>query len=674
MGKQGKLPLYPYTITTTHNSSDQAHMKNSLHSHGKTLRMLVCAAGVAALAANVNANVLTNSSFETGAVSNAAPVAGAASWASSGNTSTTTVTNHPVRTGTGSLKLTGAGGFGVPLVSQTFDAAPGEIWDFQGHLLATNTLPADATFGLLKIEWLNASSVAIAPGSAIIGTANNGGNPGVESTPFLNSTSATNSWQFTQARGVAPAGTAKARLIALLVDQSAGTIYVDDLRADRWSSVNVLTNAGFETDAVADALPVLGATDWAAFNGASTASATNDPVRTGIGSLMLPGFGGFGVPGASQTFPASPGQVWDIQGYMLGPNTLPADATFGLLKIVWSDGTSDIPPTTVNIGTANFANPGIESTPFLNSTSPTNTWIFTQAQGVAPSGTTQVKVYALFVDQSTGTGYFDDLQASVINPTVPPPVVIDYPTNNAPTPTVPASRVLSMYNSSATYPDHPGINWYAPWSGGGADFTITNPPGSVVKRKLGLTFWGVEFYNPNQIDATPYNMFHVDVWTPNADQFGVQLVSLGPTTPAQVNFPPSTGKIVSNQWVSLDIPMSQFTNANPATVMSALQQLLFLDDATVGPGAIGGNFYVDNVYFYVAPTSPTIGSPIVAGSNMTLPVATQNGFDYVLQGSPLLAPATWSNIQTNAGTGGTVNFSVPISLANPQHYFRIKAQ
>lgn len=820
---------------------------------------MACIAAFALVASTTGmANVLTNAGFETGAVLNAAPVAGAASWTSSGATATASATNNPTRTGIGSLKLTGAGGFGVPLVSQTFAASPGQIWDFQGYMLTPSTLPADATFGLLKIEWLNAGNTPIAPGTAIIGGANNGGNPGVESTPFLNNVSTTNVWNFTQARGLAPAGTVSVRLIALLVDQSAGTAYFDDLKADKWSSVNVLTNAGFETDAVLNAAPVAGATAWNAFNGSQTASATNDPTRTGIGSLRLPGGGGFSVPGAYQTFAASPGQIWDFQGYMLTPNTLPADATFGLLKIVWSDGASDLPPVTANIGTAqNGGNPGIESTPFLNSGSATNTWIFTQAQGVAPSGTTQVKVFALMIDQSAGTGYLDDLQASVITNAGPPVVVYDYPTNNAPTPTNSAASVLSMYNSSGTYTDHGGINWYAPWSGGGANFVITNPPGSSVLKKLGMTFWGVEFYSPNQVDTTGYNTLHVDVWTPNANQFGIQLVSLSPTAAAQVNRPPSSGAITSNQWVSLNIPLSEFTTANPSTVMSALQQLLFLDDGTVGPGVTAGNFYVDNVYFYsnavvvppptvlnyptnAAPTPtraaatvvslynsasnyttvpidtwltgwsaasyadytitnaanrvvkrygalnyagveffnpkinasgmstfhvdlwtpnankfsvklvsfapgaqeyevvftnnvivtnnwvsldipistfttgqpamdfanlgqllfinnnpggpqfgtffidnvyfyatatrPTILSPAASGGNFTAQSASQVGFNYVLQGTPVLAPATWTNLQTNAGTGGTLTFTIPITPGSPQRFFRINVQ
>ena len=178
------------------------------------------------------------------------------------------------------------------------------------------------------------------------------------------------------------------------------------------AAANQLVNGGFEADAVVDAAPVGGASGWTTFGNANTASANLDPVRSGIGSLQLAGAGGFTVPGGSQTFSASPGEIWDFQGFMLTENALPSDATFGLLKIVWSDGVNDLPPGTINIGQSGPpANPGVESLPFLNSASTLNAWQFTQAQGVAPPGTTQVSFFALFVDQSGGTVYFDDLQA-----------------------------------------------------------------------------------------------------------------------------------------------------------------------------------------------------------------------------------------------------------------------
>lgn len=190
-------------------------------------------------------------------------------------------------------------------------------------------------------------------------------------------------------------------------------VTVVTLFAARQAAANSLANAGFEADAVLNAAPVPGATGWGTFGNASTASANLDPVHSGIGSLRLAGGGNFSVPGASQTFPANPGELWNFEGYMLTPSTLPADITFGLLKIVWSNGTNDLQPGVITVGQAGpAANPGVESLPFLNASSTPNTWQFTQAQGYAPAGTTQVKVFALFVDQSAGTGYFDDLSAA----------------------------------------------------------------------------------------------------------------------------------------------------------------------------------------------------------------------------------------------------------------------
>ncbi|MDR3458789.1 MAG: autotransporter-associated beta strand repeat-containing protein [Verrucomicrobiae bacterium] len=75
------------------------------------------------------------------------------------------------------------------------------------------------------------------------------------------------------------------------------------------------------------------------------------------------------------------------------------------------------------------------------------------------------------------------------------------------------------------------------------------------------------------------------------------------------------------------------------------------------------------------PPTPFITSPAVSGTNFTLQVAaSQSGFNYVLQATPTLAPAVWTGVQTNAGTGGTLNFTFPITPGNPQQFFRISAQ
>ena len=274
-----------------------------------------------------------------------------------------------------------------------------------------------------------------------------------------------------------------------------------------------------------------------------------------------------------------------------------------------------------------------------------------------------------------GSFYFDNVYFYSNAVVVPPPLT--HPTNNAPTPTRASTSVLSMYNSSGTYTDHSGIGWYASWSGVSsmADYTITNTGGRTVKSYLGLSYAGVEFYNPNQINATAYNTLHVDVWT-TANQLAIKLVSTDNGAAPEVIIPASSGTITTNHWVSLDIPLSSFKALAPTLDLTNLDQMLWVDNGDIsGPGIQNGSFYFDNVYFYATATatSPTIVIPAVVGGNFTVQSASQTGFNYILQATPTLSPATWTGVQTNAGTGGTLNFSVPTS-GNPQRFFRIKVQ
>lgn len=257
------------------------------------------------------------------------------------------------------------------------------------------------------------------------------------------------------------------------------------------------------------------------------------------------------------------------------------------------------------------------------------------------------------------------------NSVVAPPV-INYPTNNAPTPTQPPGSVLAMYNSSGTYTVAPIDSWRANWSGANYfPFTITNTP-NVVLKYTGLNYDGVEFYNPHQLDVTPYNTMHVDLWTPNANQFGIQLVSLNPTTAPQVNFTPASGVITTNHWISLDIPLSAFTNANPAVVMSALEQLLWIDNQN-GGGVTAGTFYIDNVYFY---TSATIVAPqisaSVSGGNMQLSFLTQSGPSYTVQYKTNLTDAAWNTLTVTNGTGTSAVVKDPATKSH--RYYRLSIQ
>jgi hypothetical protein len=231
-----------------------------------------------------------------------------------------------------------------------------------------------------------------------------------------------------------------------------------------------------------------------------------------------------------------------------------------------------------------------------------------------------------------------------------PPPVVATPTNNAATPTVPAASVLAMYNSSGTYSDQGGINWDANWSGSAeSSFTILNT-GSVVMYLPALSFVGAEFYEPNQIDASSFNTLHFDVWSLDAGQIGVQIVSLNPTVGPQVN----VSGLTTNQWIGINIPLSDFVATNSALVLSDLQQLLWIDNATAGAGLQSGTFYIDNVYFYTRGTltAPAI-SAAVADKSFKLSFPTVLYYNYTLQYTTNLTGAAWQTLTNFSGTGST---------------------
>jgi len=75
------------------------------------------------------------------------------------------------------------------------------------------------------------------------------------------------------------------------------------------------------------------------------------------------------------------------------------------------------------------------------------------------------------------------------------------------------------------------------------------------------------------------------------------------------------------------------------------------------------------------PPTPTNFPPVISGTNIVLSTTSTNGFSYVLQATPALTnPIVWTSIQTNPGTGGTLEFTNPITPGFPQRFYRFVAQ
>lgn len=199
----------------------------------------------------------------------------------------------------------------------------------------------------------------------------------------------------------------------------------------------------------------------------------------------------------------------------------------------------------------------------------------------------------------------------------PAPAALPRPTVAAPAPTLPAGRVISVYNSSGTYNDLARTDWTfvtAPDTKYG-EFTIPGTT-SKVKNYFLSTYAVAQF--ASSVDATRMTHLHLDVWTPNGFAFQVQLNNavLQPNPPAFVTQstlqvdPGSAPPLVTGAWVPVEIPLSAFLDysvtgpsyqppapANPWSVplgnTNQLGQMTF----QVPPG-LSGMYYLDNIYFH----------------------------------------------------------------------------
>jgi hypothetical protein len=240
------------------------------------------------------------------------------------------------------------------------------------------------------------------------------------------------------------------------------------------------------------------------------------------------------------------------------------------------------------------------------------------------------------------------------------------PTTPAPSPTGNAAGVISLYSNAFT--NEPVDTWSAPWDQ--ADVQDIQISTNDTKKYTNLVFAGIEFTS-NTIDASTMDYYHVDIWTPDASTFKVKLVDFGADgsfgggddTESELSYTPALG-----QWVSYDIPMSEFTNL---ASRSHLAQMLF----------IGSNstLYVDNIYFYnqALPVRLTNFSVTKQGEKALLQWTTafeQNNRGFEIERS--LDGLTWKSVAFVAGTNtGALNKSYTFTdwaPATGKNLYRIK--
>lgn len=175
----------------------------------------------------------------------------------------------------------------------------------------------------------------------------------------------------------------------------------------------------------------------------------------------------------------------------------------------------------------------------------------------------------------------------------------------APMPTPSETDVVSLFSDA--YNDVPVDTWRTDWSN--ATFEDVMVDGNATKKYSALDFVGIETV-ANPVDAAGMTHFHLDVWSPDFTLFGVKLVDFGADgafgggddVEQQLDF----NAPMQGEWVSLDIPLADFTGL---TTRSNIAQLILVGQPT---GAT--SVWIDNVFFYNADgggmlTEPTMAAP-----------------------------------------------------------------
>lgn len=154
-------------------------------------------------------------------------------------------------------------------------------------------------------------------------------------------------------------------------------------------------------------------------------------------------------------------------------------------------------------------------------------------------------------------------------------VIPQVPTVAAPTPTTPASDVISIFSNA--YTNVAGSDLNPNW-GQATVTTQVSIAGNNTLKYAGLNYQGLQFGTPQNVASK--NFLHLDYYTANSTSLKVYLISPGPAERAYTLTVPSPGG-----WNSVDIPLSSFT---PPVNLSNVIQMKFDGN---------GEIYLDNIYF-----------------------------------------------------------------------------
>ena len=227
------------------------------------------------------------------------------------------------------------------------------------------------------------------------------------------------------------------------------------------------------------------------------------------------------------------------------------------------------------------------------------------------------------------------------------------PSTNAPTPTVVATKVVSIFSDA--YSNAAGATNFNPGWGQTTTESLIQVGTDNVLKYANLNYQGTEF--GNHVNVADMKYMHVDVYS--SDETVFQITPISPGQEKLYTVPTLT----QNSWNSYEIPLSYFSNV----LLYDLFQI-----KSVGFG--GKTVYLDNIYFYTdatadtqVPTAFTATASTIVSDGVTLLLnATDNSgavFYDITYNSTTVTTSWGSGLQKSfaiSGLTGSTNYSFSI--------------
>jgi hypothetical protein len=216
----------------------------------------------------------------------------------------------------------------------------------------------------------------------------------------------------------------------------------------------------------------------------------------------------------------------------------------------------------------------------------------------------------------------------------------------APTPTIPADRVLSIFSDAAGYSNVAGTQFYPNW-GQSTQYALESVAGNPTLRYSNLNYQGIQL--GSVIDISTYNNIHLNIYGAGTSAVDFRVINqVGGAGSPDVERVANTAITLNPGWNSVVIPVSSLTTATPGFELNRVGQLMF-----VGSGTI----YVDNIFFSKAvptPVAPTVvNTSFCKGLGVAL-TATPSGNNQL----------KWYTVATK----GTALATAPIPTATKTYY------